>query len=115
MAAEESEHRRALIDLYVKRFGEHIPYIRRQDVRGAPTYQPAWHVVPRGIDAVRRQARHMEADASRFYLQAAAKATGAEARKLLGDLAAPEMGHVEVAGRIEDEHMGGGAFHGRFG
>ena len=88
MAAEESQHRRALIDLYESRFGRQIPHIRRQDVRGAPTPQPAWQVVPRGIEAIRRQARQMEADASRFYLQAAARATTSDARKLLGDLAA---------------------------
>jgi len=109
MAAEESQHRRSLIDLYVDRFGRHIPQIHRRDVRGAPTYQPAWQVVPRGIEAVRRQARQMEADASRFYLQAAARTQTAEARKLLGDLAAAELEHVQVAGRIEDERMGGGA------
>jgi len=109
MAAEESEHRRSLIDLYVSRFGKQIPPIRRKDVRGAPTYQTAWQLMPRGIEAVRRQARQMEADASRFYLQAAARATSADARKLLGDLAAAEMEHVQVAGRIEDAHMAGGA------
>ena len=109
MAAEESEHRRALIDLFVSRFGKHIPPIRRKDVRGAPTYQTAWQLLPRGIEEIRRQARQMEADASRFYLQAAALATSADARKLLGDLAAAEMEHVQVAGRIEDAHMAGGA------
>jgi rubrerythrin len=109
MAAEESEHRRSLIDLYVTRFGKQIPPIRRKDVRGAPTYQTAWQLMPRGIEAIRRQARQMEADASRFYLQAAARATSADARKLLGDLAAAEMEHVQVAGRIEDAHMAGGA------
>ena len=109
MAGEESEHRRWLIDLYVSRFGRTIPPIRRQDVRGAPTYLSAWQLLPRGIDAVRRQARQMEADASRFYLQAAARATSADARKLLGDLAAAEMEHVQVAGRLEDQHMAGGA------
>jgi len=109
MAAEESEHRRSLIDLYVTRFGKQIPPIRRKDVRGAPTYQTAWQLMPRGIEAMRRQARQMEADASRFYLQAAARATSADARKLLGDLAAAEMEHVQVAGRIEAAHMAGGA------
>jgi rubrerythrin len=109
MAAEESEHRRSLIDLYVSRFGKQIPPIRRKDVRGAPTYQTAWQLLPRGIEAIRRQARQMEADASRFYLQAAARATSADARKLLGDLAAAEMEHVQIAGRIEDAHMAGGA------
>ncbi|MBS0562107.1 MAG: ferritin family protein, partial [Proteobacteria bacterium] len=109
MAGEEDQHRRALIDLYVSRFGSHIPYIRRQDVRGAPSYQPAWQVVPKGIAAIRRQARQMEANASRFYLEAAARVTTADARKLLGDLAAAEVEHVQAAGRIEDEHLTGGA------
>ncbi len=109
MAAEESQHRRALIDLYVSRFGKTIPPIRRRDIRGAPTYQTAWQLLPRGIDAIRRQARQMEADASRFYMQAAAKTTAADARKLLGDLAAAELEHIQVAGRLEDHHMAGGA------
>jgi rubrerythrin len=109
MAAEESEHRRSLIDLYASRFGKYIPQIRRQDVRGAPTYQSAWQLLPRGIDAIRRQARQMEADASRFYMQAAARATTADARKLLGDLAAAEMEHVQVAGRLEDQSVASGA------
>ena len=34
MRHEESGHRRRLIDLYKEKFGEHIPLIRRQDVRG---------------------------------------------------------------------------------
>src|SRR5208283_825540 len=34
MQAEESRHRQALIDMHRKRFGEHIPLIRRQDVKG---------------------------------------------------------------------------------
>jgi rubrerythrin len=109
MASEESEHRRSLIDLYVSRFGKYIPQIRRQDVRGAPTYQSAWQLLPRGIDAIRRQARQMEADASRFYMQAAARATTADTRKLLGDLAAAEMEHVQVAGRLEDQQLQSGA------
>src|SRR5947208_16156718 len=34
MRAEESGHRRRLIEIYQRKFGEHIPLIRRQDVRG---------------------------------------------------------------------------------
>ena len=34
MRKEESEHRRRLIELYQQKFGEHIPLIRRQDVKG---------------------------------------------------------------------------------
>lgn len=38
MAEEENHHRRALIDLFVRRFGNHIPLVRRQDVQG---FRPA--------------------------------------------------------------------------
>ena len=107
MAAEESEHRRRLIDLYVSRFGDHIPQVRRHHIRGAPSYQPAWQVMPRGIEAIRRQARQMEADASRFYTQAAARVTDARARKLLGDLAAAELEHIQAAGAIEEKRLPG--------
>ena len=34
MAAEEEEHRRQLLDLYVERFGRRLPYVTRRDVRG---------------------------------------------------------------------------------
>ena len=107
MAMEEGEHRRRLFTLYEQRFGTHVPQVRRRDIRGAPVPPPAWQVVPRGIDAVRRQVRQMEADASRFYLQAAAHATDSSIRRLLGDLAEAEAEHVQVAGRIEDKRLPG--------
>src|SRR6202163_5070527 len=53
MRAEESGHRRRLIELYQKRFGEHIPLIRRQDVKGFVKRKPIWLVRPFGLDAVR--------------------------------------------------------------
>jgi hypothetical protein len=34
MAAEEGDHSRRLIALYQEKLGEHIPLIRRQDIRG---------------------------------------------------------------------------------
>ena len=34
MSAEEDGHRHRLIELHRARFGEHIPLIRRQDVKG---------------------------------------------------------------------------------
>ena len=34
MAVEESRHRQSLFDMYRQRFGEHIPLIRSQDVKG---------------------------------------------------------------------------------
>jgi rubrerythrin len=107
MSAEEDEHRRLLIDLYAKRFGTHIPYIQRREIKGAPIPPSVHQVTSKGIDAVRRQARQMEADSSRFYLQAATRTTDTAIRKLLGDLASAEMEHVVTAGKIEDKRTPG--------
>ncbi|MBV8522562.1 MAG: rubrerythrin [Acetobacteraceae bacterium] len=108
MAAEESEHRRRLIDIFVEKFGPHIPLIRRQDVRGFVQRRPIWQVRPLGLEAVRRHARQMEADAARFYQEAASRTSDAQIRKLLGDLAAAEVEHEQTAGEIEERHLGGG-------
>ncbi len=109
MAAEESEHRRMLIDNYVGRFGTHIPLVRRQDVRGSVSRKPAWQVRQAGIDAVRNQARQMEVDASRFYAEAAGRSTDAGIRKLLGDLATAEIEHQRAANAIEAKRLPGEA------
>ena len=107
MAAEENEHRRALIDLYVARFGSHIPYITRRDVRGAPAPASPRSTLLRGIDAVREEAQRMELNAGRFYREAAARTTDAAVRKLLGDLAAAEQEHLRTAGEIEARRLPG--------
>jgi hypothetical protein len=44
MRKEESGHRRRLIELYQQKFGEHIPLIRRQDVKGFVQRTPVWLV-----------------------------------------------------------------------
>lgn len=105
MAAEESEHRRVLIELYVQKFGNHIPLVRRQDIRGTVARRPVWQVRPLGIEAVRRQAQQMEVDASRFYTAAAGRTSDASIRKLLGDLAEAEIAHQQAAGAMEAKHL----------
>jgi len=105
MAAEESEHRRLLIELYRKRFGEHIPLIRRQDVRGFVQHRPIWMVRPLGLDKVRKQAEVREYETRRFYEQAQARATDAGIRELLGDLAAAEAGHESLAHKLGQTHL----------
>ena len=107
MAAEEDGHRRALLDLYVARFGTHIPLITRREVRGMPTPASPRQVAVRGVDAIRDQARRMEADAARFYREAAARSTDADVRRLLGDLAAAEAAHRVTAGEIEARRLPG--------
>jgi erythrin-vacuolar iron transport family protein len=109
MAAEESEHRRRLIELYRHRFGEHIPLIRRQDVRGFVQHKPIWMVRPLGLDKVRQQAEVREYETRRFYEQAAERATDAGIRELLGDLAAAEAGHESLAFKLGEEHLTGDA------
>ena len=84
MRAEESDHRRRLIELYRQRFGEHIPLIRRHDVKGFVQRNPTWLVRPLGLDAVRRQASTMEVESRRFYERAAARTQDAGVRQLLG-------------------------------
>ncbi|HTS88894.1 MAG TPA: ferritin family protein, partial [Gemmatimonadales bacterium] len=59
MAVEEAGHRHRLIELYRQRFGEHIPLIRRQDVRGFVRRTPVWLTRPLGLDTVRKQASAM--------------------------------------------------------
>jgi len=105
MAAEENEHRRWLLDLYREKFGEHIPLIRRQDVRGFVIRKPVWLTQPLRLDVVRSQAEQMEFDAVRFYRQAATRSTDASIRKLLGDLAEAEAAHEHAAERIMQENL----------
>ncbi|HTN11284.1 MAG TPA: ferritin family protein, partial [Acetobacteraceae bacterium] len=105
MAAEEGEHRRWLIDLYREKFGEHIPLIRRQDVRGFITPKAIWQLLPLRLDAVRGAAATMEVESARFYRQAAQRTTDASTRKLLGDLAEAEVAHEHTADRLMAEHL----------
>ncbi|ODT06121.1 MAG: rubrerythrin family protein [Mesorhizobium sp. SCN 65-20] len=103
MAEEEDGHRASLIELHRTRFGERIPLIRREHVRGYYERKPDWLVRPLGIDKVRDQAEEMERQAHRFYIEAAKRTSDASTRKLLGDLAAAEQGHESLAHRLGDQ------------
>ena len=46
MRREEDGHRHRLLELYKSRFGDHVPHIRRQDVRGFVDRKPVWLVRP---------------------------------------------------------------------
>jgi erythrin-vacuolar iron transport family protein len=107
MMEEEGEHRRRLLELYRQKFGEHIPLIRRQDVRGFIQRKPVWQVRPLGLDAVRNLAESMELEAQGFYRRAAARSTDASIRELLGDLAEAEVAHERIAGKLVAENLPG--------
>lgn len=108
MQAEESRHRQQLIDMYRQRFGDHIPLIRRQDVKGFVERRSLWLVRPLGIKAVRKQVEVMEAETQRFYERALQQISNPETRKLLGDLAEVERQHYEFAGSLRDRQIESG-------
>ncbi|MBV1693141.1 MAG: VIT1/CCC1 transporter family protein [Hyphomicrobiales bacterium] len=105
MAEEENIHRRWLIDLYVSKFGSHIPLIRRQDVKGFVKHEPLWMVRPLGLDKVREQAEAIEYETRLFYERSMERVSDANIRKLLGDLAAAEREHVSLAQKLGAEHL----------
>lgn len=104
MADEEHEHRRRLIEMHRERFGDQIPLIWRSHIRGYYERKPDWLVRPLGLDKVRAMAEQMEAQAYRFYLEAAKRTSDASTRQLLGDLAEAEKGHEGLARRLGIEH-----------
>jgi rubrerythrin len=105
MQQEESGHRRGLIEMYRQRFGEHIPLIRRQDVKGFVDRRPVWLIRPLRLDVVRKQAEIMELETRRFYERAMGRVTDASTRRLLGDLAEAERKHSALAESLEMKHL----------
>jgi rubrerythrin len=87
MAEEEVRHRGMLYDLYRAKFGEFLPLVRRQDVRGFIKHRPVWMVRPLGLDEVRKYAANAEYETARFYRKAAESARDASVRELLVKLA----------------------------
>ena len=106
MAEEEDTHRKRLIALHQKRFGETIPLLRREHVSGFYARRPIWLVENLGLERMREEAEIMERDAQNFYERAAARTSDAETRKLLGDLAAAEAGHTAKADALIDANLG---------
>src|SRR5260221_3283090 len=70
MREEESTHRRKLIELYRSKFGEHIPLIRRGDVKGLVSRRPIWLMQPLRPEAARRQSPTPAAAARILYAEA---------------------------------------------
>jgi rubrerythrin len=103
MADEEVHHRTRLYDLYREKFGEYLPLVRRQDVKGFVRHQPIWLTEQLGLDAVRKYAANMEYETARFYRKAAENARDASVRELLIQLAEAEDKHETIAEKLEDK------------
>jgi erythrin-vacuolar iron transport family protein len=103
MADEEVRHRTMLFDLYREKFGEYLPLIRRQDVRGFVRHRPLWLVRPLGLEEVRKYAANMEYETARFYRKAADSARDASVRELLIRLAEAEDRHESLAEKLGEK------------
>jgi rubrerythrin len=109
MRVEEDGHRHRLLELYRRKFGEHIPLIRRHDIKGFVQRKPIWLVRPLGLGAVRKETELMEMETKRFYETAARRATDTSVRQLLGDLAEEERKHAHLAEELESAQRSTGA------
>ncbi len=105
MAEVEQTHKNVLIEMFRSRFGERIPLIRREHVRGFYERKPDWLRKNLPLDTVREQAEAMEQQAVRFYQEATKRVSDASTRKLLGDLALAEQGHEDIAHMLSDKHV----------
>src|SRR5437660_11339526 len=105
MRQEEVGHRERLFELFRQRFGDHIPLIRRENVKGFLQRRPVWLVRPLGVKVARKQAELMEMEASRFYARAASRTTDVSTRELLNKLGDEERKHGRTAGELEEKHL----------
>lgn len=105
MAEEESEHRRRLVELYRAKFGDHIPLIRREHVRGFIRRRPVWLTKHLDLKTIRRVAEDMEEETRNFYLKAAQQVSDLAIRQLLVDLAETEAEHASLARRLRAAHL----------
>jgi erythrin-vacuolar iron transport family protein len=105
MKAEESNHRRRLIELHQKKFGDHIPFIRRQDVKGFLQRKSVWLYQPINLEKIRKQIGAMETESRRFYEQASKQTQDASIRQLLDDLAQAEQVHIDLAANLENKNI----------
>src|SRR6266550_1023322 len=109
MASEEDGHRHRLIEMYRQRFGEHIPLIRRQDVKGFVARRPSWFTRTLRPEHARGEAALMEIESRRFYEAAAQRTSDAGIRQLLDDLAGAEQQHEATAEEITGAQITAGA------
>jgi rubrerythrin len=109
MAEEESQHRRELAEAYQKRFGDHIPLLRRHDVKGFSPRGSMWQIGPLRPEKARREAVRMEMETQRFYAAAARQTSDAGVRQLLENLARTERQHEDTLAGAEAQLQRTGA------
>jgi len=101
MRKEEIGHRQRLFETYRAKWGEHIPLIRREDVKGFVKRRPFWLMRPLRAEAVRKHASAMEMEIRQFYEQAARHTQDASLLQLLDNLAEEERSHARKADELQ--------------
>src|SRR3984957_9079235 len=105
MREEEAQHRDRLLEMFRQRFGNHIPLIRRENVKGFLARRPNWLIWPLGVNVARPQGGEMGLVAQKFYQRAIARTTDTSTRALLNKLADEERKHIQTAGNLEEKHL----------
>jgi rubrerythrin len=104
MSAEESAHHARLLETYKLEYGEHIPFVRRQDVKGFVKRRPVWLNRILQPQRVLAATMAMEAETRRFYREAGNTVTSAGIRNLLNELADAEEDHQDTLVALTKEH-----------
>ncbi|MFG1373134.1 ferritin family protein [Xanthobacter oligotrophicus] len=105
MAAQERGHATSLTREYERRYGPHVPLIRRESIAGYYHRRPVWAVANLGIERIRAEVGRMEDESANFYLQAQKKASDPGTRKLLESLYQTELQHEEIAGSLAERYL----------
>ena len=110
MRDEELDHAHRLMESFKASYGEHLPFIRRQDVKGFITRKPLWLSRLLTVDQVRKEVETMEYESRSFYEAAAKRTSNLSVRKLLNELALVEASHEELAAGFRESMERSGAF-----
>ena len=112
MRDEEIQHAKSLLDTFRENYGDHIPYIRPQDVKGFLIRKPLWMSRVLTVHQVRKEVEAMEAASQRYYELAVTRTSNVAVRKLLNELAWIEAQHEELATSLVERYEKSDARHG---
>jgi len=105
MARQETGHQRNLTREFERRFGPHVPLIRREHIAGYYQRRPVWYVCNLGIERIRQEVGLMEDESANFYLHAKERATDPETKALLERLYGEELKHEDLAGELAERYL----------
>jgi rubrerythrin len=105
MSEEETGHHARLLETYKLAYGDHIPLVRRQDVKGFIKRKPIWLDSILQPKRVLGAAMTMEAETRRFYREASNAVTSTDIQKLLIELADAEEDHQDALVGLTKEKL----------